>query len=35
VGAQGVRVRGGWTPERRKPRTQWGARRPSEESVEA
>ena len=22
VGAHGVRVRGGWTPERRKPRTQ-------------
>ena len=35
VGAHGVRVRGGWTPERRKPRTQWGARRPSEEAVEA
>jgi hypothetical protein len=34
VGAQGVRVRGGWVPERRKPK-QWGARRPSEEAVEA
>jgi hypothetical protein len=29
-----VRVRGGWTPERRKPK-QWGGKRPSEEAVEA
>jgi hypothetical protein len=34
VGPGGVRVRGGWVPERRKPK-QWGARRPSEEAVEA
>jgi len=34
VGRDGVRVRGGWTPERKKPR-QWGARRSSEEPVEA
>ncbi|MFM2165583.1 MAG: polymerase alpha subunit, partial [Planctomycetota bacterium] len=34
VGADRVAVRGGWRPERRKPR-QWGARRSSEEPVEA
>ncbi len=34
VGADRVRVRGGWTPERRKPK-QWGGKRPSEEAVEA
>ena len=34
VGAGGVKVRGGWRPERRKPK-QWGARKPSEEAVEA
>jgi hypothetical protein len=34
VGRDGVRVRGGWMPERKKPR-QWGARRSSEEPVEA
>jgi len=34
VGRDGVRVRGGWMPERRKPK-QWGARRSSEEPVEA
>jgi DNA polymerase-3 subunit alpha len=34
VGADRVKVRGGWAPERRKPK-QWGARRPSEETVEA
>jgi DNA polymerase-3 subunit alpha len=34
VGADGVRVKGGWMPERRKPK-QWGAKRMSEEAVEA
>lgn len=34
VGTDGVRVKGGWTPERRKPK-QWGARRASEEAIEA
>lgn len=34
VGAGAVHVRGGWTPERRKPK-QWGAKKRSEESVEA
>jgi DNA polymerase-3 subunit alpha len=33
VGANGVRVKGGWTPERRKPK-QWGAKRSSDEPVE-
>jgi DNA polymerase-3 subunit alpha len=33
VGAGGVEVRGGWTPERRKPK-QWGARPRSDEAVE-
>ncbi len=35
VGADGVFVRGGWRPERRKPRGQWGAKRASGETVEA
>ncbi|MFN9125505.1 MAG: DNA polymerase III subunit alpha, partial [bacterium] len=34
VGGERVHVRGGWTPERRKPK-QWGAKRMSEEAVEA
>jgi hypothetical protein len=33
VGAGGVRVKGGWTPERKKPK-QWGAKRSSDEPVE-
>ncbi|MFZ9914908.1 MAG: hypothetical protein ACO3IB_06155, partial [Phycisphaerales bacterium] len=33
VGEDRVHVRGGWTPERRKPK-QWGARPRSDEAVE-
>ncbi len=33
VGADRVRVKGGWTPERRKPK-QWGGKRSSDEAVE-
>ena len=34
VGSDAVRVHGGWTPERRKPRGEWGSKRASGEAVE-